>query len=104
MYINCFDPYNYRMLIKLLVSQNFFWPNYFKEFKDFVRTCNKCQKAGKAGEKTLLKLVPVISEVFAKINVDASESLTCYINWKEIYYHTAMRLLSKYPDAVAVLM
>ena len=63
------------MLIKLLVSQNFFWPNYFKEFKDFVRTCNKCQKEDKAGEKTLLKLVPVISEVFAKINVDASESL-----------------------------
>ncbi|GFS56317.1 retrovirus-related Pol polyprotein from transposon 17.6 [Trichonephila clavipes] len=39
----------------------------------FVKTCDQCQRAGKPNDKKKapLKLVPVIQEVFTKLNIDA---------------------------------
>ncbi|GBM16264.1 hypothetical protein AVEN_195374-1 [Araneus ventricosus] len=48
-----------------------------------------------------MKLVPIIQEVFAKINVDAVGPLPITASGKK-YLITAMCLASKYPDAVAV--
>ncbi|GBM03342.1 hypothetical protein AVEN_256889-1 [Araneus ventricosus] len=48
-----------------------------------------------------MKLVPIIQEVFAKINVDAVGPLPITASGKK-YLITAMCLASQYPDAVAV--
>ncbi|GBL94043.1 Retrovirus-related Pol polyprotein from transposon 412 [Araneus ventricosus] len=79
----------------------YFWPNVIKDTEEFVRTCHPCQKVGKPGEtkKAPLKLVPIISEVFAKLNVDLVGPLPESEN-KNKYLLTAMCLSSKYPDAI----
>ncbi|GFW74616.1 retrovirus-related Pol polyprotein from transposon 297 [Trichonephila clavipes] len=53
--------------------RHFFWPKCYKEIEDFVKTCDPCQRDGKTNDrkKAPLVIVPVISEVFSKINVDA---------------------------------
>ncbi|GFW00228.1 retrovirus-related Pol polyprotein from transposon 17.6 [Trichonephila clavipes] len=41
--------------------------------EQIVKTCDQCQRAGKPNDKKKapLKLVPVIQEVFTKLNIDA---------------------------------
>ncbi|CAL1289723.1 unnamed protein product [Larinioides sclopetarius] len=71
--------------------------------EEYVKTCDKCQRVGKANEKKKapMKLVPIIPEVFSKINVDACGPLPTTPKGKK-YFITAMCLASKYPDAVPV--
>ncbi|GBM47553.1 hypothetical protein AVEN_90265-1 [Araneus ventricosus] len=51
----------------------YFWPNCIKEIERYVRSCDPCQRMGKGNEKVKapLKLVPIITEVFSKMNIDA---------------------------------
>ncbi|GBN69290.1 hypothetical protein AVEN_147376-1 [Araneus ventricosus] len=53
--------------------RHFFWPNCYKDIEEFVKTCDPCQRVGKTTDKKKAPLVavPVISEVFSKINIDA---------------------------------
>ncbi|MDW0176561.1 MAG: RNase H-like domain-containing protein, partial [Nitrososphaeraceae archaeon] len=85
------------------LSKHFFWPKCYQEIEDYVRSCDQCQRAGKPNDKKKapMKLVPVIQEVFSKINVDAVGPLPTTHNGNK-YIITAMCLSSKYPDAVAV--
>ncbi|GBN01413.1 Uncharacterized protein K02A2.6, partial [Araneus ventricosus] len=85
------------------LNRYFFWPNCYKDVENFVRTCDSCQRAGKPGDKKKapLKIVPIISEVFSKINVDACGPLPVTSSGNK-YIITAMCLSSKYPDAIAV--
>ncbi|GFX91171.1 retrovirus-related Pol polyprotein from transposon 297 [Trichonephila clavipes] len=55
------------------LNRYFYWPNCYRDMEQFVKTCDKCQKAGKPNDKKKapLKLVPVIQEVFTKLNIDA---------------------------------
>ncbi|GBM73754.1 hypothetical protein AVEN_550-1 [Araneus ventricosus] len=73
------------------------------EIEEYVRSCDHCQRVGKPNDKKRapMKLVPIIQEVFAKINVDAVGPLPITASGKK-YLITAMCLASKYPDAVAV--
>ncbi|KAG8195986.1 hypothetical protein JTE90_028960 [Oedothorax gibbosus] len=84
--------------------QHFFWPQCYKEIEDYVRSCDRCQRVGKPFDKKKapMKIVPVIQEVFSKINVVACGPLPVTPSRKR-YMLTAMCLSSKYPDAVPVL-
>ncbi|GFX16184.1 retrovirus-related Pol polyprotein from transposon 412 [Trichonephila clavipes] len=61
------------------IFKTFYWPKCFSEVEDFVKTCDthKDQRVGKPQDKKKapLKIVPVISEIFTKINIDASGPL-----------------------------
>ncbi|KAG8172551.1 hypothetical protein JTE90_012579 [Oedothorax gibbosus] len=88
---------------KDIFSRHFFWPQCYKEIEDYVRSCDRCQRVGKPFDKKKapMKIVPVIQEVFSKINVDACGPLPVTPSGKR-YLLTAMCLSSKYPDAVPV--
>ncbi|GFU94737.1 retrovirus-related Pol polyprotein from transposon 297 [Trichonephila clavipes] len=55
------------------LNRYFYWPNCYRDMEQFVKTCDQCQRAGKRNDKKKapLKLVPVIQEVFTKLNIDA---------------------------------
>lgn len=85
------------------LGRYFYWPNCYKEMEDFVRTCDQCQRAGKPNEKKKapLKLVPVIQEVFSKLNIDACGPLPLTPSGNR-YLITAICMSSKYPEAIPV--
>ncbi|GBL76021.1 Retrovirus-related Pol polyprotein from transposon 412 [Araneus ventricosus] len=85
------------------LARYFYWPNCYKEIEEYVKTCDPCQRVGKSNDKTKapLTLVPIISEVFSKINFDACGPLPTTPNGNR-YLITAICLASKYPDAVPV--
>lgn len=82
----------------------FYWPNCYKEMDEFVRSCDVCQRAGRANEKKKapLKLVPVIQEVFSKINIDACGPLPLTTDGHR-YILTAVCMASRYPEAVPLV-
>lgn len=83
--------------------KNFFWPSCYKDIENFVKTCDPCQRVGKPNDKKKapLKLVPVISEIFTKINVDACGPLPITPAGNR-YLITAICMSSRYPDAIPV--
>ncbi|GFY32084.1 retrovirus-related Pol polyprotein from transposon 297 [Trichonephila clavipes] len=85
------------------LNRYFYWPNCYRDMKQFVKTCNKCQRAGKPNDKKKvpLKLVPVIQEVFTKLNIDACGSLPITSKGNR-YLITAICMSSKFPEAIPV--
>ncbi|GFV77878.1 retrovirus-related Pol polyprotein from transposon 17.6 [Trichonephila clavipes] len=83
--------------------RHFFWPKCYKEIEPFVKTCDPCQRVGKTNDrkKAPLVTVPVISEVFSKITVDACGLIPISTEGNK-YLITFMCLASKYPDAIPV--
>ncbi|GFT06752.1 retrovirus-related Pol polyprotein from transposon 412 [Trichonephila clavipes] len=73
------------------------------DVEDFVKTCDKCQRVGKPQDKKKapLKIVPVITEIFTKINIDASGPLPMTPSGNK-YIITALCMSSRYPDAIPV--
>ncbi|GFU15472.1 retrovirus-related Pol polyprotein from transposon 17.6 [Trichonephila clavipes] len=69
----------------------------------FVKTCDQCQRAGKPNDKKKapLKLVPVIQEVFTKLNIDACGPLPITSKGNR-YLITAICMSSKFPEAIPV--
>ncbi|GFX99163.1 transposon Ty3-G Gag-Pol polyprotein [Trichonephila clavipes] len=69
----------------------------------FVKTCDQCQRAGKPNDKKKapLKLVPVIQEVFTKLNIDACGPLPITSKGNR-YLITAICPSSKFPEAIPV--
>ncbi|GFV00395.1 retrovirus-related Pol polyprotein from transposon 412 [Trichonephila clavipes] len=86
---------------KSRIARYFYWPQCYKEIEEFVKTCDPCQRAGKANDqkKAPIQLVPVISEVFSKLNVDAVGPLPTTPTGNK-YLLTVMCMSSKYPDEV----
>ncbi|GFY32886.1 retrovirus-related Pol polyprotein from transposon 412 [Trichonephila clavipes] len=74
-----------------------------KDVEEFVKTCNSCQRVGKPRDKAKapLKLVPIISEVFSKINIDAVGPLPVSTKQNR-YLITSICVASKYPEAIPV--
>ncbi|GFV82477.1 retrovirus-related Pol polyprotein from transposon 17.6 [Trichonephila clavipes] len=74
-----------------------------KDVEEFVKTCDSCQRVGKPRDKAKapLKLVPIISEVFSKINIDAVGPLPVSAKQNR-YLITSICVASKYPDAIPV--
>ncbi|GFX35589.1 retrovirus-related Pol polyprotein from transposon 297 [Trichonephila clavipes] len=64
---------------------------------------HKCQRVGKPQDKKKapLKIVPVITEIFTKINIDASGPLPMTPSGNK-YIITALCMSSRYPDAIPV--
>ncbi|GBL98926.1 Retrovirus-related Pol polyprotein from transposon 412 [Araneus ventricosus] len=85
------------------LARYFYWPNCCKEIEEYVKTCDPCQRVGKSKDKTKapLTLVPIISEVFSKINFDACGPLPTTTNGDR-YLITAICLASKYPNPLPV--
>lgn len=83
--------------------RHFYWPNCYKDIENYVKSCDACQRVGKPFDKKKAPLmtVPVISEVFSKINVDACGPLPTSTQGNK-YLLTAICLSSKYPDAIPV--
>ncbi|GFW32215.1 retrovirus-related Pol polyprotein from transposon 17.6 [Trichonephila clavipes] len=81
----------------------FYWPKCFSDVEDCVKTCDKCQRVGKPQDKKKapLKIVPVITEIFTKINIDASGPLPMTPSGNK-YIITALCMSSRYPDAIPV--
>ncbi|GFT64560.1 retrovirus-related Pol polyprotein from transposon 17.6 [Trichonephila clavipes] len=71
--------------------------------EQFVKTCDQCQRAGKPNDKKKapLKLVPVIQEVFTKLNIDACGPLPITSKGNR-YLITAICMSSKFPEAIPV--
>ncbi|GFU89975.1 retrovirus-related Pol polyprotein from transposon 17.6 [Trichonephila clavipes] len=69
--------------------------------EQFVKTCDQCQRAGKPNDKKKapLKLVPVIQEVFTKLNIDGTLPITSKGNR---YLITPICMSSKFPEAIPV--
>ncbi|GFX42750.1 retrovirus-related Pol polyprotein from transposon 412 [Trichonephila clavipes] len=67
------------------------------------KTCDQCQRAGKPNDKKKapLKLVPVIQEVFTKLNIDACGPLPITSKGNR-YLITAICMSSKFPEAIPV--
>ncbi|GFU09101.1 retrovirus-related Pol polyprotein from transposon 412 [Trichonephila clavipes] len=74
-----------------------------KDVEEFVKTCDSCQRVGKPRDKAKapLKLVPIISEVFSKINIDAVGPLPVSTKQNR-YLITSICVASKYPEAIPV--
>ncbi|GFY14912.1 retrovirus-related Pol polyprotein from transposon 17.6 [Trichonephila clavipes] len=74
-----------------------------KDVEEFVKTCDSCQRVGKPRDKVKapLKLVPIISEVFSKINIDAVGPLSVSTKQNR-YLITSICVASKYPEAIPV--
>ncbi|GFV24079.1 retrovirus-related Pol polyprotein from transposon 412 [Trichonephila clavipes] len=85
------------------IFKTFYWPKCFSDVEDFVKTCDKCQRVGKPQDKKRapLKIVPVITEIFTKINIDASGPLPMTPSGNK-YIITALCMSSRYPDAIPV--
>ncbi|GBM97599.1 Retrovirus-related Pol polyprotein from transposon 412 [Araneus ventricosus] len=83
--------------------RHYFWPNCVKDTENYVRSCDPCQRIGKAREegKAPLKLVPIITEIFSKINIDAVGPLPISAK-NNRYLLTAICMSSKYPEAIPV--
>ncbi|GFY28966.1 retrovirus-related Pol polyprotein from transposon 17.6 [Trichonephila clavipes] len=81
----------------------FYWPNCYGDMEQFVKTCDQCQRAGKPNDKKKapLKLVPVIQEVFTKLNIDACVPLPITSKGNR-YLITAICMSSKFPEAIPV--
>ncbi|GFW65858.1 retrovirus-related Pol polyprotein from transposon 17.6 [Trichonephila clavipes] len=71
------------------LNRYFYWPNCYRDMEQFVKTCDQCQRAGKPNDKKKapLKLVPVIQEVFTKLNIDACGPLPITSKRESISYH-----------------
>ncbi|GFT96612.1 retrovirus-related Pol polyprotein from transposon 412 [Trichonephila clavipes] len=67
------------------------------------KTCDSCQRVGKLRDKAKapLKLMPIISEVFSKINIGAVRPLPVSTN-RNRYLITSICVASKYPEAISV--
>ncbi|GFS76321.1 retrovirus-related Pol polyprotein from transposon 297 [Trichonephila clavipes] len=74
-----------------------------RDVEEFVKTCDSCQRVGKPRDKAKapLKLVPIIWEVFSKINIDAVGSLPVSTKQNR-YLITSICVASKYPEAIPV--
>ncbi|GBN82794.1 hypothetical protein AVEN_206966-1 [Araneus ventricosus] len=74
-----------------------------KEIEGYVRSCDPCQRMGKGNEKVKapLKLVPIIREVFSKMNIDAVGPLSTSSKGNS-YLLTAICMSSRYPEAIPV--
>ncbi|GFX35083.1 retrovirus-related Pol polyprotein from transposon 412 [Trichonephila clavipes] len=85
------------------IFKTFYWSKCFSDVEDFVKTCGKCQRVGKPQDKKKvpLKIVPVITEIFTKINIDASGPLPMTPSGNK-YIITALCMSSRYPDAIHV--
>ncbi|GFW18583.1 retrovirus-related Pol polyprotein from transposon 17.6 [Trichonephila clavipes] len=86
------------------LNRYFYWPNCYRDMEQFVKTCDQCQRAGKPNdkkEKAPLKLVPVIQEVFTKLNIDACGPLPITSKGNR-YLITAICMSSKFPEAIPV--
>ncbi|GFU32912.1 retrovirus-related Pol polyprotein from transposon 412 [Trichonephila clavipes] len=85
------------------LNRYFYWPNCYRDMEQFVKTCDQCQKAGKPNDKKKapLKLVPVIQEVFTKLNIDAFGPLPITSKGNR-YLITAICMSSKFPEAIPV--
>ncbi|KAG8183285.1 hypothetical protein JTE90_004905 [Oedothorax gibbosus] len=83
--------------------KTFYWPNCYRKVEAFVKSYDLCQRVGKPQDKKKapLKLVPVITEIFSKINVDAVGPLPVTPSGNK-YLITAVCMSSKYPDAIPV--
>ena len=82
-------------------KRHYFWTNLIRDTENYVRTWDACQRIekGRGVKKAPLKLVPIISEVFSRINcnfvvpVPESEKGNKYIL-------TAICMASKYLEAI----
>ncbi|GFX50362.1 gypsy retrotransposon integrase-like protein 1 [Trichonephila clavipes] len=85
------------------LNRYFYWPNYYRDMERFVKTCDQCQRAGKPNDKKKapLKLVPVIQEVFTKLNIDACGPLPITSKGNR-YLIAAICMSSKFPEAIPV--
>ncbi|GFV07680.1 retrovirus-related Pol polyprotein from transposon 412 [Trichonephila clavipes] len=85
------------------LNRYFYWPNCYRDMEQFVKTCDQCQRAGKPNDKKKapLKLVPVIQEVFTKLNIDACGPLPITSKGNR-YLITAICMSSKFPEAIPV--
>ncbi|GFX50501.1 retrovirus-related Pol polyprotein from transposon 412 [Trichonephila clavipes] len=83
------------------IFKTFYWRKCFSDVEDFAKTYDKCQSVGKLKDKkkTPLKIVPVTSEIFTKINTDASGPLSKTSSGNK-YIITALCMSSRYPDAI----
>ncbi|GFU48766.1 retrovirus-related Pol polyprotein from transposon 412 [Trichonephila clavipes] len=87
---------------KYVIFRAFYWSKCFSDVEDFVKTCDKCQRVGKPQDKkATLKIVPVITEIFTKINIDASGPLPMKPSGNK-YIIMALCMSSRYPDAITV--
>ncbi|GFT03798.1 retrovirus-related Pol polyprotein from transposon 412 [Trichonephila clavipes] len=85
------------------IFKTWYWPKCFSDVEDFVKTCDKCQRVGEPQDKKKapLKIVSVITEIFTKINIDASGPLPMTPSGNK-YIITALCMSSRYPDAIPV--
>lgn len=85
------------------ILRHYFWPGAIKDIEYYVKTCDPCQRIDKGGEvkKAPLKLVPVIQEIFTRINCDLVGPLP-ESEKKNKFILTAMCLSSRYPEAIPV--
>ncbi|GFX88572.1 retrovirus-related Pol polyprotein from transposon 17.6 [Trichonephila clavipes] len=85
------------------LNRYFYWPNCYRDMEQFVKTCDQCQRAGKPNDKKKApkKLVPVIQEVFTKLNIDACAPLPITSKGNR-YLITAICMSSKFPVAIPV--
>ncbi|GFU14808.1 retrovirus-related Pol polyprotein from transposon 17.6 [Trichonephila clavipes] len=74
-----------------------------RDVEEFVKTCDSCGRVGKPRDKAKapLKLVPIISEVFSKINIYAVGPLPVSTKQNR-YLITSICVASKYPEAIPV--
>ncbi|GFW96401.1 retrovirus-related Pol polyprotein from transposon 412 [Trichonephila clavipes] len=88
---------------KDIIFKTFYWPKRFSDVENFVKTCDKRQRVGKPQDKKKapLKIVPVITEVFTKFNIDASGPLPMTPSGNK-YIITALCMSSRYHDTIPV--
>ncbi|GBM12259.1 hypothetical protein AVEN_155264-1 [Araneus ventricosus] len=83
--------------------KHYFWPNCIKEIEVYVRSCDPCQRMCKSKDKVKdpLKIIPIITEVFSKMNIDTVGPLPTSSKGNS-YLLTAICMSSKHPDAIQV--
>ena len=86
------------------IFRHYFWPNIVRDTEAFVKSCDSCQRIDKGNEvkRVPMKLVPIISEIFTRINCDLVGPLPESEKGNR-YILTALCMASKYPEAIPII-
>ncbi|GIY98445.1 reverse transcriptase [Caerostris extrusa] len=71
------------------LTRYIYGPRCYNKVEEFVKTYDMCQRANGLGDnknKAPLTLVPIISEIFSKLNIDAVGSLLTS-KFEKIHHH-----------------
>ena len=85
---------------KAKIFAHFFWPGASTDIRNFCKSCDKCQRLNmRCQPPVALTITPVISEPFARVNIDLVGPLDPPSSNGHRYILTMIDMATNFPDA-----